>query len=290
MDAKTRITTTKRIVDLPLEGGECFVEIYGANIGSKHDLGHHVVSIGRDPDSSIVLNTDSVSRRHARIDTWKGEKWIVDLDSTNGTYVNDKPTVRSKLTSGDLIKIGDTIFKFLAGRNIEAAYHEEIYRMTIHDGLTQIHNKRYLLEALDREFSRARRYDRALAMAMLDLDHFKATNDKYGHLTGDYVLKEVATIIKRRIRREEVFARYGGEEFAIVLPEADAAGAREFAESVREIVEAHTFEFEGNRMSITISVGIGLLDQDLARPTDLIRVADENLYAAKRTGRNRVVG
>ncbi|GMV41909.1 MAG: hypothetical protein AMXMBFR64_36250 [Myxococcales bacterium] len=288
MDAKTRITTTKRIVDLPIEGGECFVEIYGANIGSKHDLGVEVVTVGRDPDSTIVLNTDSVSRRHARVESWKGEKWLIDLDSTNGTYLNDRPTVRARLTSGDLVKIGDTIFKFLAGRNIESAYHEEIYRMTIHDGLTQIHNKRYLLEALEREFSRAKRYTRALAVIMFDLDHFKATNDKYGHLTGDYVLKEVATILKNRIRREEVFARYGGEEFAIVLPETDRKGARDFAEIVRKTVEEHDFEFEGNKLKITISLGVGVLGEAMLRPSDLVREADEHLYAAKRAGRNRV--
>lgn len=288
MDAKTRITTTKRIIDLPIEGGECFVQIYGASIGTKHDLSGQVITVGRDPDSTIVLNTDSVSRRHARVETWKSEKWLVDLGSTNGTYLNDKPAVRSKLTSGDLVKIGDTIFKFLAGRNIESAYHEEIYRMTIHDGLTQIHNKRYLLEALDREFSRARRYGRSLALIMFDLDHFKAINDKYGHLTGDYVLKDVATAIKNRIRREEVFARYGGEEFAIVLPEADRKGAREFAEIVRLLVEEHAFEFEGNAMKITISLGVGVIGPDMTRLTDLIRAADENLYAAKRAGRNRV--
>lgn len=289
VDAKTRITTTKRIVDLPVEGGECFVEIYGASIGTKHDLSGQVVTVGRDPDSTIVLNTDSVSRRHARVESWKNEKWLVDLGSTNGTYLNDKPAVRAKLTSGDLVKIGDTIFKFLAGRNIESAYHEEIYRMTIHDGLTQIHNKRYLLEALEREFSRARRYGRALSLIMFDLDHFKNTNDKFGHLTGDYVLKELATIIKNRIRREEVFARYGGEEFAIVLPEADRKGARDFAEIVRQLVEEHEFEFEGNTMRLTISLGVGLLEPDMGRPADLIRGADENLYAAKHAGRNRVV-
>jgi diguanylate cyclase (GGDEF)-like protein len=279
---------SKKIMDLAPEGGECFVQIYGANIGSKHDLTGLVVTIGRDPDNGIVLDTDSVSRRHARIESYNGQKWIVDLGSTNGTYLNDKPAVRCKLNTGDLVKIGDTIFKFLAGRNIESAYHEEIYRMTIHDGLTQIHNKRYLIESLDREFSRSKRYHRGLALIMFDIDHFKATNDRFGHLTGDYVLKDVATVVKNRIRREEVFARYGGEEFAIILPETDRKGARDFGEIVRRLIEAHHFEFEGNVIPTTISVGIGHIDDQMARPLDLVRIADENLYAAKRQGRNRV--
>ena len=289
MDAKTRITTSKKIMDLAPEGGECFVEIYGKEIGSKHDLSGSVITLGRDPDNTIIIDTDSVSRRHARIESYMSHKYLVDLGSTNGTYLNDKPAVRCKLNNGDLVKIGDTIFKFLCGRNIESAYHEEIYRMTIHDGLTQIHNKRYMLEALEREFSRAKRYHRDLALIMIDLDHFKKTNDQYGHLTGDFVLKEVATLIRNRIRREEIFARYGGEEFAMILPETDRKGARDFAEIIRQLTEAHQFEFEGNVMQITISVGIAHVDDEMSRPLDLIRVADERLYAAKRQGRNRVV-
>ena len=290
VEAKTRITTVKGIVDSIPEGNECLVVIYGTSLGRKYELYDPVVTIGRDPDNTIVLDVDSVSRRHARVETFNGSKFLVDLNSTNGTYLNDSLAVREQLKSGDLMKVGDTIFKFLAGDNIERAYHEEIYTMTVTDGLTQIPNKRYLLEYLEREFSRARRYRRNLSCVMFDIDHFKRINDEYGHLTGDFILKELAHVIKRRIRREEIFARYGGEEFAIVLPECDRESVEDFANTVRRIIEAHEFEFENSCIAVTVSLGVGHLDETMTEPSDLLKQADENLYKAKRSGRNRVCG
>ena len=131
------------------------------------------------------------------------------------------------LRDADFVKIGAAIFKFLSGAGIEASYHEEIYRMTIVDALTGAHNKRYFLEFLEREIARCARYRRPLSLLMFDIDHFKAINDKHGHLTGDYVLREMSRRLLGRVRREELLARYGGEEFAAVLPETDLTGARD---------------------------------------------------------------
>jgi len=287
-DAKTRITTVKGISATVAPGNECLVVIYGGTLGQKYELSDHVVSMGRDPDNSIIIDADSVSRRHARIETFSGSKYLVDLNSTNGTYLNDNLAVREQLTNGDFIKVGDTIFKFLSGADIERSYHEEIYTMTVTDGLTQVPNKRLLLEYLDREFSRARRYSRNLSCVMFDIDHFKNINDEYGHLTGDFILKELAQLVARRIRKEEIFARYGGEEFAIVLPECKEVSAVEFAESIRSIVELHSFEFENNVIPVTISLGVGHIGEAMAEPSDLLKAADQNLYKAKRAGRNQV--
>lgn len=271
------------------EGEECLVVIYGRQLGRKYTLTDAELTLGRDPDNTIILDVDSVSRRHARVDTVQGKKVLVDLNSTNGTYLNDTMVVsRQKLKNGDLLKLGDTIFKFLAGSNIEAAYHEEIYTMTVTDGLTQIPNKRFLLEYLEREFSRARRYGRNLSCVMFDIDHFKKINDEYGHLAGDFILKELAQLCQRRIRREEMFARYGGEEFCVVLPECDGDGAQDFADTVRRNIEQHLFEFESSRIPVTVSLGIGHLVQSMKNPVELLKLADANLYRAKRAGRNRV--
>src|SRR4029079_13073192 len=143
-----------------------------------------------------------------------------------------------------LLKIGNAIFKFLIGSNIESAYHEEIYRMTIIDGLTQTYNKRYFLETLDREIPRCTRHQRSLSLLMFDIDHFKKINDAHGHLTGDFVLREMARRIRSRVRKEEVFARYGGEEFALVLPETAREQAVKVAEDLRRLVASEAFEFE----------------------------------------------
>ncbi len=163
--------------------------------------------------------------------------------------------------------------------------------MTIIDGLTGAHNKRYFLEFLEREIARCARYSRPLSLLMFDIDHFKQINDTHGHLTGDYVLKEMSRRLLGRIRTEELLARYGGEEFAAVLPETDHAGAMTFAEQVRQIVGGEPFEYEGDRFHVTISVGV--VHASTARDVDaaaFIKQADENLYRAKRAGRNRVIG
>jgi diguanylate cyclase (GGDEF)-like protein len=191
------------------------------------------------------------------------------------------------LRTNDRTKIGPTILKYLSGADAEAKYHEEIYRMTIVDGLTQIHNKRYLFESLEREIIRARRHDRPLSLLMFDIDFFKRINDHYGHLAGDYVLRELSDVVQSRIRRDEVFARYGGEEFVIVLPETPMDGASALAENVREKVAGHPFAFQGESIPVTISIGCALVrENDTA--TELIQRADEKLYEAKRGGRNRV--
>jgi diguanylate cyclase (GGDEF)-like protein len=160
--------------------------------------------------------------------------------------------------------------------------------MTIVDGLTQAHNKRFLFEQMDKEISRARRYQRPLAMLMFDLDFFKKINDTYGHIAGDYVLREFAALVRGRIRRDEVFARYGGEEFAVLLPETDTPGAVRLAEEIRQLVLQHPFEFEHERIPVTVSIGVAQIADSHKSPEAFVELADRKLYEAKHAGRNRV--
>jgi diguanylate cyclase (GGDEF)-like protein len=246
--------------------------------------------IGRGSDCDIHISDFSVSRRHARVELGTDGYYAVDLQSTNGTFVNDAPGARCKLKDGDYLRVGNCIYRFLAGGNIEAEYHEEIYRLTIIDALTEIHNKRYLMEYLDRELARSARYHRPLTLVVIDIDRFKAINDEYGHLGGDFALREMASCIKSVIRKEELFARYGGEEFVIVLPETTREGALKLCERVRTLVESHDFQFENKSFKVTISLGAATTKGDESlTPLELIRQADEKLYQAKRAGRNRVV-
>ncbi|MCC6873754.1 MAG: GGDEF domain-containing protein, partial [Sandaracinaceae bacterium] len=177
--------------------------------------------------------------------------------------------------------------KYLSGSDLETQYHKTIYQITIIDGLTQIHNKRYLLETLEREIPRARRHARPLTLVMFDIDHFKGINDNYGHLAGDYVLKELATLVRTRLRPDDIVGRYGGEEFCAILPETNAPGGAAIAEDLRRRVQERRFVFENEAIPVTISLGVGELrgDQDVLA---LIKAADEKLYEAKRGGRNRV--
>ena len=299
---KTRITKVQVLKPKVSDGEGCLVLIYppGPDMGRRWPLGTDEIVVGRGSDCDIQIDRDSVSRRHARVYRVDDQWFVEDLGSTNGSYINDVPIQRSPLRDGDFVKIGSAIFKFLYGSGIETSYHEEIYRMTIIDGLTGAHNKRFFLEFLEREMARCSRYNRPLSLLMFDIDHFKQINDTHGHLTGDYVLKELARRLLHRIRKEELLARYGGEEFAVVLPETAHDTALQFAETLRRMVGSELFEYEGDRFPVTISIGVSTLDfeslsQGMAPPPQMdpmefIREADGNLYKAKRGGRNCVIG
>jgi len=177
----------------------------------------------------------------------------------------------------------------MSGENIEANYHEEIYRLMTMDALTQTHNRRYFNEALEREFQRSIRYKRALSLLIFDIDHFKQINDDFGHVAGDSVLRQLAFVVKPRLRSQDVFARVGGEEFAVLLPEVDPQGVRAAAEKVRKLVESARFLVDGKEFGCTVSAGTSSFDSSTAAGVMLYDAADRNLYEAKRAGRNRVV-
>ncbi len=293
-DENTRVTQV--VQPGSAEGGEdqgtdCLVVIYAKEpglLGKRFLLDRPRLQVGRGADCAIMLDGDSVSRKHCHFERRGQRWWVVDDGSTNGTYLNEEKITANPLVNGDQIKVGPTILKFLSGTDAEAKYHEEIYRMTIVDGLTQTYNKRHFMEEMEREMLRARRHSRDLSLMMIDIDYFKRVNDHYGHLAGDYVLRELAKVVQERIRRDEVFARYGGEEFAIQLPETPLRGALELAADLRERVERRVFSFQGEQIPITISIGVAQMQAGDRTVEDLIQRADDKLYEAKRSGRNRV--
>jgi two-component system cell cycle response regulator len=288
---ETWVTAPDRLVATARRDA-CVVHIYptGPGMGTRYPLSDTPVVLGRGNDCDIRINDHSVSRRHARIQPGADGYYAVDLQSTNGTFINDVPASITKLKDGDYLRIGNCIYRFLMGGNVETEYHEEIYRLTIIDALTDTHNKRYLLEFLDRELARSARYNRPLALVLFDIDHFKRINDELGHLGGDFTLRELSSCVKSAIRKEELFARYGGEEFVVVLPETTLEGGVNAAERIRSLVESHRFQYEGRTYPVTISLGVAHTTGDESlTPHELIRLADEKLYQAKNSGRNRVV-
>lgn len=173
--------------------------------------------------------------------------------------------------------------------------NEELRKMAITDGLSQLYNRRYFLELLEREFPRSQRYRLNLSCIMIDLDHFKAVNDQYGHLQGDYVIQQIGNLIKEQIREIDIPARYGGEEFIILLPETDETGTINVAERLRKRVAGENFTRneklrQTQELRITVSQGVAVFPQPaIIHPNDLIKAADDALYSAKREGRNRTI-
>lgn len=269
----------------------CLVVIYGPELGRKYNIEGSEMTMGRSTANDICVPQDAVSRHHATIVRDEQGVRLRDNRSTNGTYVNDQRIGGDVwLKEGDQVRVGRSIFKFLSGENIESQYHEEIYKLSTVDMLTQVYNKRHFMEKLEGELSRARRYERPLSLLMFDIDHFKKCNDTYGHRAGDAVLREVAMSVDDRARKVDIVARYGGEEFAVILPEVDLAGATTFAEKIRSMIAEKNFVFEGQEIPTTVSIGVSELEPSVANAEDLIQRADDRLYEAKRAGRNRVVG
>jgi len=245
--------------------------------------------IGRSPKCEIQIDQESVSRNHCRIRFENGEFLVRDLGSTNGTYVNDDLVEGDgRLRHGDQLKVGRTILKFIVGDDVEVEYHEEIYRLMTTDGLTQLNNKRYFDEMLDREVARAKRYKRTFSLLVFDIDHFKNVNDRFGHLAGDAILRQLGAVLLGRLRVNDVLARIGGEEFGLITPEVGLEGAGGLARKINRLIRDTRFEFEGTRVEITVSLGVAEWQAHYEDPSDLFKAADGKMYEAKRRGRNQV--
>jgi two-component system cell cycle response regulator len=219
-------------------------------------------------------------------------------EDKSGVFFLRRTLDEPQLTRADL-EFADTVIKAAVAAIRRAnviettrAANERLEELARTDPLTRLANRRVLVERLQAEIERARRYESVVSLLMIDLDHFKKVNDAHGHLVGDEVLQEVALLVQQAVRTVDVVARYGGEEFVVVLPETAGDGAVTFAERIRERLEAHTFATKaGLALRLTTSIGIATFpDRDVETAEDLFARADEALYRAKADGRNRVRG
>ena len=282
--------------------------------------------IGRGKDADIRLTDERVSRQHASL-KWSGSGFaLVDLQSTNGTYVNGGKAASIRLLDGDRIRIGphdlqyvvlpsnqspmpepdDTMmFERKVHELAEAAVNPEIagkirdlkryYNqkrdslsdIAFRDELTGLFNRRYFDQKLQEEIDRSARYGRSVSLILGDIDNFKTYNDEYGHQKGDEVLRAVADLLRGSCRSSDTPARYGGEELAIILPETDIDGAFRVAEKARSLIAARAGDVAGR--IVTISMGISAFGTDNNEPAELVAAADRALYRAKSEGRNRCI-
>jgi two-component system, cell cycle response regulator len=250
------------------------------------------MTIGREISCDIQIEEKSLSKKHAKIVMVGDDLQIVDLNSTNGTEIGAlklSPHTPTTLHNNDSIKLGNIIFKYLSQGNIEAIAAATSYDRGTIDGLTQILNKATTLNRLEESFKKAKLTETGLALIIFDLDHFKKINDTFGHQAGDYVLREVAAVVKNQlIRSGDAFGRYGGEEFVIILYGSSLQRACDVAERIRSTIEKHEFSFGGKKIPVTVSLGVAALDRSEPNADALFAKADQAAYRSKEAGRNRV--
>jgi diguanylate cyclase (GGDEF)-like protein len=161
-------------------------------------------------------------------------------------------------------------------------------RQSLTDDLTGLFNHRYLLKEAEREAERVARRPHALASIMIDIDDFKRVNDRFGHLAGDAVLREVASVLQRSVRKVDTVGRYGGDEFLVLMPDATLETARRAAERIRQDVGRHPFRVDGEKLPVSLSVGVYAPGDQPVGEVELIEKADEALLKAKARGKDRV--
>lgn len=213
--------------------------------------------------------------------------------------LNQNPGFFCIISDGDRFRENDRIFRIILLVTIVLSTcliilviyinktQKKLEQLSIYDSLTQLYSRYYIISRMQIENERFMRYKKPYSIIMFDIDHFKRVNDTYGHLIGDMVLRELGSIIKKNIRKIDSAGRYGGEEFLIVLPETKKEQAFIVAEKLRNTVNRNSFPKAGK---ITISGGVAEVTDDTKSYEDIIRSADKNLYIAKQSGRDRVVG
>jgi diguanylate cyclase (GGDEF)-like protein len=275
------------------------VFLSGELIAVPIPLEREEVILGRALEADVRVNDAGVSREHARIltirdeETGQVEYTLEDMLSRNGTLLNGQRISRELLHNGDKITIGQHILRFDLLDEIDREYHKQIHRLIAHDDLTGLLTSRSFFSELRREAARSSAEGRSFCVLMMDVDHFKEVNDRYGHLTGSKTLEEIGVSIINIMRSGDAAARFGGEEFSAFLLDAELVQGMVAAERIRKVIETRDFPVirhgkPGETHRVTISVGVASFPEDSVDPIELVEMADSALYRAKREGRNRV--
>lgn len=263
-----------------------------ASVGRQWPIEDTDRVIGRAPTANIFVDDRSVSKFHAKLVMAGGDVSLIDLESTNKTVVNGRqiqPLVPHKLHNNDQIKVGNIIFKFLERGSIETVASAATFDRALTDALTGIANRGALQAKAPELYKRSGLLGISLTLMLFDIDKFKSVNDTYGHPAGDFVLQEIAKVIRDKlIRGNDFFARAGGEEFALLLLGSPPRQAEEIGERIRATIEGHNFVFEGKKIPVTISIGIAFKSEKDAAWEFIYERADKALYHSKNSGRNRV--
>jgi len=263
--------------------------VYPRDFVDRYQLGPNPVIIGRGQQADIILADDMISREHCQV--WVGDEGIMveDLGSTNGTKIDNQPIRRKTMALHSRLQLGQFVLKAEYKDNEEIQYDQQLLKAATTDPLNGIANRQHLMERSEALFGLCRGGARMLTVAMLDIDHFKNVNDTWGRPAGDQVIKGVASILSSQCRIGDICGRYGGEEFLFVLPDISIEDAFSACEKIRVSVESTEFVWDGERMPVTVSVGMfGRAGRDHSTLEMAIERADHALYKSKADGRNRI--
>ena len=266
--------------------------VAGPNAGSLIMMDGDEMVIGRGEGATVRVDDDGLSRKHVRIFRKGGGYWIEDLQSTNGTFINGVPIpYAAPLNNADRIQLGRTlILRFQLQDKMEHEAARRLYDNAVRDPLTRLYNRRFMDERLKEEFAYSVRHQSALSVILMDIDHFKAVNDTYGHAAGDEVLRQIAMVVQETVRVEDVATRYGGEEFCIIARGIEAPGAMTLAERLRSRICGLLID-SGDDQLIQVTSSFGVATFDHMHPyvagNAVVEAADAALYHAKDTGRDR---
>lgn len=268
----------------------CLVQISPPDeIPRPIELSVPVHSIGRSSDCHLVLDDPSISRRHAEIWHLRDQFEVRDLGSTNGTYVNDQLVSTRQLSAGDNVRIGNYLFTYLSADDTKSQYRATVYSLMTRDGLTGTINQRFFNELLLRDVSRSSRNSFPLTLVIFDLDHLRTINNQHGVMIGDEVLRQVAQRVQHVLRVEDLLSRYDGDRFAIGLLQTPLAAGTALAERIRASIADVPFATKAGALRATVSMGVAeLAELATCTPANLLDLASERHYMAKRSGRNQI--
>ncbi len=266
------------------------VVLSGLDQGNQYKLNRQFNTIGRTTDADIRLLDPKISRKHCVLIIHPDSIVLEDYQSTNGCYVNDIRIESQTIEPTARIRVGSTIMKVEYKKASEVQSEKALYVAANTDALTKVLNRHAFMTRAEDEVAISQQFNTKIAVIMCDVDHFKKTNDTYGHPAGDHVLVELAEILNSEMRKDDLLARYGGEEFIILLRNTDTDAVSKWAERIREKVESFEFIFDKEVIPTTLSIGIcNKNGGDIPSLNTLIKEADDNLYKAKNNGRNQVV-
>jgi two-component system, cell cycle response regulator len=267
--------------------------VAGSDAGRLLAITKEETTIGRATTCDLVLPDAGVSRTHARLIATGDGFVIEDLGSKNGTFIDVESVSRRPVSYGDAIQIGPNALIRLSLMTIaEERLSRELYDSSMRDALTKTYNRRYFFDRLHTEIAFAARHHTELSVVVCDFDHFKRVNDTFGHKGGDAVLKQGVQRMLATLRAEDILARVGGEELGVLLRGIGHDDALACAERLRRAVTERPMLVGTDALTATISLGLASIRECASTPTaeSIFDLADQRLYAAKREGRNRVVG